>query len=250
MGRVAHVRLNRPEVRNALSAEIADGLVKAVEEVERDRRVRALVLAGEGGWFCAGGDLKAFAAGTFSADSAAAVHKGLLGLHRLPLPVIAAVEGGAIGYGVGLASACDIRIAARGARFQAGFTGIGLSPDSTTSFFLPRLLGQSRALAFMLTNLPVTAEDMHTAGYVAALAEPGEATKTATALAEHVAQMPSGALRRAKRLLQWSLSNSPEQQVEAETRFILESFPSEDFREGVTAFAEKRKPAFQAERQD
>jgi 2-(1,2-epoxy-1,2-dihydrophenyl)acetyl-CoA isomerase len=248
--RVAHVRLDRPEARNALSGAIVEGLVRAVHEVERDRRVRAVLVAGEGGWFCAGGDLKAFASGGFDPAQAAGVHDGLLGLHRLPVPVVAAIEGGAIGYGVGLASASDIRVAARGARFQAGFTGIGLSPDSTTSFFLPRLLGLSRALAFMLSNLPVTAEDMYAAGYVAALADPGEAIATATQLVEHMALMPSAALRRAKRLLQWSLSNSPERQIEAEVRFITETFPTADFREGTTAFVEKRKPVFNPERQD
>lgn len=246
--RVAHLRLTRPETRNALSAEIVQGLLKAVAEVEGDRRVRAVVLAGEGSWFSAGGDLKSFASGGLDLGGFDAVHDGLLGLHALPVPVVAGIEGGAIGYGLGLASACDIRVAAAGARFQAGFTGIGLSPDSTTSYFLPRLLGLSRAVGLMLTNLPMTAEEMHAAGYIFLVAEPGQAVAKATELAARMAHMPAAALSRAKRLLQSSLSNSQADQIEGEAQYVLETFQTEDFREGVRAFVEKRKPEFQAER--
>jgi 2-(1,2-epoxy-1,2-dihydrophenyl)acetyl-CoA isomerase len=248
--RVAHVRLTRPEVRNALSNEIIDGLAQVGEEIRRDRRVRAAVVAGDGGYFCAGGDLKAFAVGGVDPERARRIHDGLLGLHRAPIPVLAAIEGGAIGYGLGLASACDIRVAAGGARFQAGFTGIGLSPNSTTSFFLPRLLGMSRALAIMLTNLPLSAEDMHAAGYVFQVVETGRAVDSASDLASRIAAMPSAALRRAKQLIQWSLSNGPEEQVGRELTFVMETITTDDFREGVMAFVEKRKPVFAAERLD
>jgi len=248
--RVALVTLTRAESRNALSNEIVDGLVLAVQEIERDRRVRAVLLTGEGPTFCAGGDLKAFAgAGGFSADRADAVHQGLLGLHRSPAPVIAAVQGAAIGYGLGLACACDIRLAAEGARFQAGFTGIGLSPDSTTSYFLPRLLGPSVAARLMLTNLPMDAEEALGHGFVASVHPAGELLGAALELAHRVSRMPSGAIRRAKQLLQASLGHGAEEQVAMEVGFIVESFASDDFREGVTAFVEKRKPEFDEERQ-
>ena len=137
---VAQVRLTRPEARNALSLEQSKGLIEAMRRVESDLSVRAVVLAGEGPWFCAGGDLKSFAAGGITAETADLVHESVTVIHRSPAPVIAAIAGGAIGYGMGLASACDIRVAESGTRFQVGFTGIGLSPDSTTSYFLPRLL--------------------------------------------------------------------------------------------------------------
>jgi 2-(1,2-epoxy-1,2-dihydrophenyl)acetyl-CoA isomerase len=248
--RVARVRLTRPEARNALTNEIADGLLMAVEEIERDRRVRAVLLTGDGPTFCAGGDLKSFAGGGgFSADRAGAVHDGLLGLHRSPAPVIAAIQGAAIGYGLGLACACDIRLAAEGTRFQAGFTGIGLSPDSTTSYFLPRLLGPSVAIRMMLTNLPVDAEEMLRHGFVASVHPADQLAAAAAELAERVSRMPSGAIRRAKTLLQASLGHGAEEQVEMEVGFIVESFATEDFREGVTAFVEKRKPEFGEERQ-
>jgi 2-(1,2-epoxy-1,2-dihydrophenyl)acetyl-CoA isomerase len=247
--RVAFVTLTRPEARNALSEAIADGILLAVKEIEGDPRVRAVIVAGEGPIFCAGGDLKAFATGGFSADRGAVVHDGLLGLHRSPAPVIAAIQGAAIGYGLGLACACDIRLAAEGTRFQAGFTGIGLSPDSTTSYFLPRLLGPSVAARLMLTNLPMDAEETRAHGFVASVHPPSELGAAAVELAERIARMPSGALRRAKRLLQASLSQSAEEQVAMEVGFILESFATDDFREGVTSFVEKRKPDFGAERQ-
>ena len=249
--RVAHVSLTRADARNALSPELAHGLLLAVKEIEKDRRVRVAILSGEGPVFCAGGDLKAFAATTgLGSGLAETVHDGLLGLHRSPVPVIAAIQGAAIGYGMGVASACDIRLAAAGARFQAGFTGIGLSPDSTTSYFLPRLLGPSRARAFMLTNLPWSAEDMLAAGYVLSVHAPEELAAAALALAERMARMPSGALRRAKHLLEKSLDNEAAEHVEMEVGYILESFATDDFREGVTAFVEKRKPEFSAERID
>jgi 2-(1,2-epoxy-1,2-dihydrophenyl)acetyl-CoA isomerase len=247
--RVAFVTLTRPDARNALTNAIADGLVLAVKEIESDRRVRAVILSGEGPVFCAGGDLKAFATGGFSADRADAVHDGLLGLHRSPAPVIAAIQGAAIGYGLGLACACDIRVAAEGTRFQAGFTGVGLSPDSTTSYFLPRLFGPSVAARMMLTNLPLDAEEARALGFVASVHPPAELAAAALELAERIARMPSGALRRAKQLLHASLSHSAEEQVAMEVGFILESFATDDFREGVTAFAEKRKPEFTGERQ-
>jgi 2-(1,2-epoxy-1,2-dihydrophenyl)acetyl-CoA isomerase len=249
-GRVARVTLTRPEARNALSNEIADGLLLAAAEIERDRRVRAVIVAGEGPIFCAGGDLKAFAGGGgFSADRADTVHDGLLGLHRSPAPVIASIQGAAIGYGLGLACACDIRLAAAGTRFQAGFTGIGLSPDSTTSYFLPRLLGPSVAARLMLTNLPLDAEEARTLGFVASVHPPEQLETASMELAERIARMPSGALRRAKLLLQASLGQSAEEQVAMEVGFILESFATDDFREGVTAFVEKRGPDFAEERQ-
>jgi 2-(1,2-epoxy-1,2-dihydrophenyl)acetyl-CoA isomerase len=248
--RIAYVTLTRPESRNALSKAMADGLVLAVKEIEHEPRVRAVILAGEGPTFCAGGDLKAFATGGgINSDGADVVHEGLLGLHRSPAPVIAAIQGAAIGYGLGLACACDIRLAAEGARFQAGFTGIGLSPDSTTSYFLPRLFGPSVAARLMLSNLPIDAEEARAHGFVASVHPPAELAAAAVELAQRIAQMPSGALRRAKLLLQASLSHSAEEQVAMEVGFVLESFATDDFREGVTSFVEKRKPDFAAERQ-
>jgi 2-(1,2-epoxy-1,2-dihydrophenyl)acetyl-CoA isomerase len=247
-GAIAHVRLTRPEARNALSPEIASGLVAAVARVEADRSVRAVVLAGDGPWFCAGGDLRAFAAGGVDPAHADAVHRGLIGLHRLPVPVVAAIAGGAIGYGLGLACACDIRVTEPEAVFMVGFTGIGLSPDSTTSYFLPRLVGPSRAGALALTNQPVNGHEAVAMGLAWRLAEPGEAVAAATAVAEQAAALPSSSLSRTKRLFAVSLQNTIERQVELEVENILETSRTPDFREGVTAFVERRKPVFSATR--
>ncbi|TME16973.1 MAG: enoyl-CoA hydratase [Chloroflexi bacterium] len=247
--RIAHVRLTRPEARNALSPEQIDGLLEAMEKVSADRRARVVLLSAEGPIFCAGGDLKAFASATGLEGLADGVHRALFALHRCEAPVIAAIQGGAIGYGLGLASACDVRLAAEGTRFQVGFTGIGLSPDSTTSYFLPRLLGPSRARYLMLTNTPFDAAQALAIGYVAEVHPPERLLDAAAELAARIARLPSGALRRAKRLLEVSLDNPLERQVELEVGFIAESFASDDFREGVTAFVEKRKPEFAPERQ-
>jgi len=162
--------------------------------------------------------------------------------------VLAAIQGAAIGYGLGLACACDIRLASEGTKFQAGFTGIGLSPDSTTSYFLPRLLGLAVATRMMLTNLPMDAEEAHAHGFVASVHPAAQLATVTEELAERLAHMPSGALRRAKALLQATFSHEAEEQVRMEVGFIVESFATDDFREGVTAFVEKRKPEFGAER--
>ncbi len=249
-GSIAQVRLTRPEARNALSPALATGLAAAVERVIEDRRVRAVVLAGEGPWFCAGGDLRAFAEGGIQGEHAEAVHRGLIGLYRLPAPVVAAIAGGAIGFGLGLACACDIRVAEAGARFAVGFTGIGLSPDSTTSYFLPRLLGPSRARAMALTNETVSAEAAAAMGLVWKVCEAGQAVAAATELAERIAALPSAALARTKALLEVSLRLSVEEQVQLEIENILASSQTADFREGVTAFVERRRPSFSPTRVD
>lgn len=244
--RIARVTLTRPEARNALSNAVAEGLVLAVEKIANDPLVRVVILSGEGLVFCAGGDLKSFAGGDLPNPDT--VHKGLLGLHRSAAPVLASIQGAAIGYGLGLACACDIRLAAEGTKFQAGFTGIGLSPDSTTSYFLPRLLGLAVATRMMLTNLPMEADEAHLRGFIASV-HPAAALTTATEeLADRIAHMPSGALRRAKALLQASLSNDVAEQVRMEVGLIVESFATDDFREGVTAFVDRRKPEFAADR--
>ncbi len=247
-GGVATVTLTRPEARNALSPEMGKGLAAAVARIEEDRRVRAVVLTGEGSWFCAGGDLKGFAEHGLGVVDGGLVHRALIGLHRLPAPVIAGIAGGAFGFGLGLACACDIRIAEAEARFAAGFTGIGLSPDSTTSYFLPRLVGPSRARAMMLTNIPIMGREAKEFGLVWSLAEPGKVLEEATLLAQRVAALPSAALARAKVLLEASWLNSIEQQVDVEVANIVQTSETADFREGVTAFVERRTPRFDATR--
>ena len=242
--RVAHLRLTRPEVRNALSPELATGIELAVTRIQGDPAIRAVVLAGEGPWFCAGGDLRAFASQGIDPRLATSVHDGLVGLSRLPAPVIAAIAGGAIGYGLGLACACDIRIAEAEARFAVGFTGIGLSPDSTTSYFLPRLIGLSRARALALTNQTVTGTEAAAMGLVWRTTGAGQVLDAATELAATVATLPSGAMARSKMLLEASLGNSLEQQVRLEIENIAASSQTSDFREGVTAFVERRQPHF------
>lgn len=246
---VGFLTLTRPQARNALSPLLAAGILKGIEEVRGDRRVRALVVRGEGPVFCAGGDLKAFASEGIDAGQAAAVHDGLLGLHRLPIPVIGVIQGAAIGYGLGLACACDIRLAADDAIFQAGFTAVGLSPDSTTSYFLPRLLGPSVAARMILTNLPLAAGEAREKGFVASIHPSGELDEAAAGLARRVAALPSGALRRAKQLLAASPHGTAEDQVARELDMVLESVSTEDFREGVSAFVERRSPRFNPERQ-
>lgn len=246
--RVAQVRLTRPEARNALSPAMAAGLERVVARIQADRSIRVAVLAGEGPWFCAGGDLRAFAEHGVDLAHAASVHDGLIGLSRLPVPVIAAIAGGAIGYGLGLACACDIRVAEAEARFAVGFTGIGLSPDSTTSYFLPRLLGLSRARAMALTNATITGTEAHVYGLVWQVTGPGEALAEANRLAERIARLPSAALARTKSLLEASLGNSVEAQVELEVANIGATAQTTDFREGVTAFVERRPPTFSADR--
>jgi 2-(1,2-epoxy-1,2-dihydrophenyl)acetyl-CoA isomerase len=207
------------------------------------------MISGEGKAFCSGGDVKSFGEILKNPDPTVRrlpdkLHQMIVALRRLPKPVLAAVNGVTAGAGFSLVMACDIAVASDKAYFNLAYCRIGLSPDGSSTFFLPRLLGPQRALYYMYTgeNLPV--EEAKRAGIVQEVYADGEFREKAWAMAQRLAQGPTRAMAVAKRLVTQSFNTSLEAQVADETDGICEVWESKDFTEGVMSFIEKRPPQF------
>jgi len=243
------VLLNRPEVRNALDLPTIRDLRQALDEVTA-KRARALVLAGAGRAFCSGADLAALRQ-AFDGDTSAVLGPMVEALHGLirqmretPVPIVAALEGPAVGAGMGMALAADLRVAARSAIFLPGYFGIGASPDGGVSYFLTRALGGARSASLVLRNRALGAEDLLSLGLAEQVVEDGDALATAHRLAEEVASTPPLSLVRLRRLVDLATTQGLGLQLDAEEHLVAELWSSADFREGVTAFIERRRPEF------
>jgi 2-(1,2-epoxy-1,2-dihydrophenyl)acetyl-CoA isomerase len=247
---VATIALNRPDAMNALTIQMGEEFVDALIRCRADPDVRAVIVKGAGRGFCAGGDVKAFGE-SLRADPLTAIRTLAMRLHasvaeigRIEKPVIAQVHGVAAGAGMSLALACDLTIAAQTARFIMAYAGVGLSPDGSSTYFLPRLVGPKKALEIFYTGDPIDAGEAQKLGLVNRVVPDAELEKETQALAQRLAQGPTLALARAKELVYRGLSESLETQMENERHFMGLSAISEDFREGVQAFLEKRVPKF------
>lgn len=245
-GAVTVVRINRPERRNALTTAVKVALRDALARVADDAGVRAVVVAGEGGHFCAGQDLAEHAE-TLAADPDhvfATVEEHYSPITRslatMPKPVIAAVDGVCVGAGLGFALAADLRVFARTAVLGTAFTGIGLTCDSGLSATLPRAVGEARARELVLLAETFTAEQAIEWGVAGRLAEPGSAVDDALALATRLADGPTSAYAESKRLLAFSLDRTLTAEYDAQTRLGA----TEDHRNAVHAFLAKQKPTF------
>ena len=243
-GAVQTITLNRPDVLNAFNRALHAALREALKEA-RDPDVRAVVVTGAGRGFCAGQDLKEFGeAGDVGASLRATYHPNILAIRALEKPVIAAVNGACAGAGLSLACACDIRIAADNAAFVPGFVGIGLIPDAGGSYFVRRLLGASRAFEWMSSNRRLTAAEAHVWGLVSEVVEAGALSARVAELAATYAALPTKAIGMTKRLFDHAETATLEEQLEMEAQLQAAAAASEDFREGVAAFVEKREPRF------
>ena len=242
---VLTITLNRPDVLNAFNAAVHAGLAAALRDA-RDPAVRAVVVTGAGRGFSAGQDLTAFGeAGDVAAMLRATYHVNVRAIRSLEKPVIAAVNGVCAGAGLSLACACDIRLASDAAFFVPGFIGIGLIPDSGGTYFIQRLLGTSRAFEWMTSNRRLTAAEAHAWGLVS---EVVEADSFAARVAEHAAELaaaPTRAIAMTKRLYDEAATSMLEEQLEREAEAQAQAAQTDDFREGVAAFGEKRAPRFQ-----
>jgi 2-(1,2-epoxy-1,2-dihydrophenyl)acetyl-CoA isomerase len=243
-GAVQTITLNRPEVMNAFNGALHAGLRDALKEA-RDPEVRAVVITGAGRGFCAGQDLSEFQEMPDVGSSLRATyHPNVLAIRALEKPVIAAVNGACAGAGLSLACACDIRIAADNAVFVPGFIGIGLVPDSGGTYFIHRLLGAPRAFEWMSSNRRLTAAEAHAWGLVSEVIEADAfAARTAT-LAKECAARPTRAVGMTKRLFDHADTATLEEQLELEAQLQAAAAKTDDFREGVAAFVEKRPPSF------
>ncbi len=247
-GSIAIVTLNRPEALNALNMPLSEEFEKVARQVVQDPKVRAVVVTGKGKAFCAGGDLGAFKAskepGTFLHDLAALFHKAILAIRGMNVPWIAAINGPCFGVGLSLACCCDIRIASAAAKFSVAFTGVGLSPDSSLLYYLPKIVGIAKATEMALLNSPLTSEDALKINLVTRISKPEELMKDALEIAKILASMPTKAIGMDKRQLDASYSLPLEKHLELELKFVSESATTADFREGCAAFFERRKPVF------
>jgi 2-(1,2-epoxy-1,2-dihydrophenyl)acetyl-CoA isomerase len=243
-GAVQTITLNRPDVLNAFNRALHKALREALKEA-RDPEVRAVVLTGAGRGFSAGQDLKEFAeAGNVSDALRESYHPNVLAIRALEKPVIAAVNGVCAGAGLSLACVCDFRIAADDAAFVPGFIGIGLVPDAGGTYFLRRLLGASRAFEWMSSNRRLTAAEAHAWGLVSEVVEADGLQSRAAELAATFAALPTRGIGMTKRLFDHADNATLEEQLEMEAQLQAAATQSEDFREGVAAFLEKRAPRF------
>jgi 2-(1,2-epoxy-1,2-dihydrophenyl)acetyl-CoA isomerase len=243
-GAVQTITLNRPEVLNAFNRALHKALREALKEA-RDPEVRAVVLTGAGRGFSAGQDLKEFGeAGDIGDALRDTYHPNVLAIRALEKPVIAAVNGVCAGAGLSLACVCDLRVAADDASFVPGFIGIGLVPDAGGTYFLHRLLGASRAFEWMSSNRRLSAAEAHGWGLVSEVVEADTLQSRAAELAASYAALPTRGIGMTKRLFDHAAGATLEQQLELEAQLQAAATQTEDFREGVAAFLEKRGPRF------
>jgi len=246
---VATITLNRPDAYNALNLQLAGEFFHAALEADEDREIRCIVVTGAGKAFCAGGDVKDFAdnlptVGVFIKQLTTYIHGAVSRLCRSPKPVIMGVNGIAAGGGMSLALSGDLVIAAESAKFAMAYSKIAVTPDGSSSYFLPRMIGLRRALELHYTNRVLTAREALDWGLVNRVVPDAEFPQALAALARELAQGPTLAFGGAKLLFHQSTQESLETQMELEAQAIARSGFTEDFKTGVTAFAQKKAATF------
>jgi 2-(1,2-epoxy-1,2-dihydrophenyl)acetyl-CoA isomerase len=242
---VLTITLNRPDVLNAFNEAMHKALGAALKEAA-DPAVRAVVLTGAGRGFCVGQDLNEFkeAPGDIGHRLRKNYHPNVLAIRRLEKPVIAAVNGAAAGAGLSFACACDIRVAADSASFVPAFINIGLIPDSGGSYFITRLLGYAQALEWMTSGRKLSAAEAHAWGLVSEVVEGDQLAERSAEVAAQLAAMPTRGIGMTKRLFDRAGTSTIEEQLELEAQLQAAATQTDDFKEGVAAFLEKREPRF------
>jgi 2-(1,2-epoxy-1,2-dihydrophenyl)acetyl-CoA isomerase len=244
---VCELKLNRPFVYNSFNQAMAFSLQKALDEAELNEEVRAIVITGEGKAFCAGQDLAE------AMDPEGPALQSIVKDHYNPIieriraiekPIIAAVNGVAAGAGANIALACDITIAKKSASFIQAFSKIGLIPDSGGTFFLPRIVGSQKALALMMTGDKISAEQADAMNMIYKAVEDDAFETEVKSFSETIAALPTRGLGLTKKAVNASFNNTLTQQLALEEELQTEAGQTYDFREGVNAFLEKRKPQF------
>ena len=253
-GAVGIITLNRPEARNALNPEMFQELGSAIQGC-RDPDMRAVIITGSGGSFCAGADVKDFVNQLENSGPeglhqhlkhlADAFHRHvIIPIRQLDKPVIASIDGVAAG-GLSLALACDLRVASDSARFLMAYGNIGATADGGSTYLLPRLIGTARAMELYLSDQPIGAQRALDLGLLNQVFPTAELERSTLEFAARLAQGPTVAYGRVKALFDSSWDASLAGQLDAETEYISNITMTDDFQEGIKAFAEKRSPRFQ-----
>ena len=244
---VCELRLNRPEVFNSFNKNMALAFQDALDECEKNDEVRVILITGEGKAFCAGQDLSE----AIDPDGPELSH--IVEKHYNPIierirniekPIVAAVNGVAAGAGANIALACDITIAKKSASFIQAFSKIGLIPDSGGTFFLPRIIGFQKAMALMMTGDKISAEEAERMNMIYKVVEDDLFESEVSTFVQKLALMPTKGLGLTKKAVNQSFDNNLTQQLEVEKDLQTEAGNTHDFKEGVNAFVEKRKPIF------
>lgn len=246
---VARITLNRPDAANALDLPTTRELLHAAIRCDEDPDIRAVLITGAGRMFCAGGDLKGFAAAgdqlpALLKEMTTYLHAAVTRFARMDAPVIAAVNGMAAGGGLSLAVAADLVLAAASAKFTLAYTAAGLSPDGSSTYMLPRLIGLRRTRELMLTNRVLTADEAVEIGMIDRVVPDADLMTEAETLARDLSAGPTRAYGAVKRLLHESFNDTLEGQMEREARAIVEMVKTADGSGGIAAFLAKRKPTF------
>lgn len=251
---VATLTLNRPQVLNALDGDMVAAFGAAVDAIEADAAVRAVVIEGAGEHFMAGGDLRQFAR-TLAQDGAARrqhfldaiarLHPIMIRLAALRPPVLARVQGACAGFGLSLVAACDLAIAAEDAYFSLAYRHIGASPDGGSTWALPRQIGMKRAMAVALLGERFGAAEAERIGLINWAVPPAELEGETRRILRALASGPAAALAATKRLIRQSPDTGLEAQLEAERQSFADNAARPDFAEGIGAFLEKRPPKFE-----
>lgn len=244
---IVEIVLNRPEALNALNDKLTQDLKEAFSLCENEA-VKVVVLSANGKGFSSGGDIKMMAeldknpkALTSLLDN---LHSVIIQMRNLDKPIIAAINGFAFGAGFSLALACDFRVASKKSSFSCAFVNIGLIPDSGASFFLTKLLGVTKATELMMLGNTINAEQANDLGLLNYLVEPEEVAVVAKKLASELSKKPSTSIARIKKLVNKAIIADLPDQLHLEAMFQGEAAKTANFREGITAFLEKRLPNF------
>jgi enoyl-CoA hydratase/carnithine racemase len=252
-GKIGTLTLNRPDSLNAMSPELIGELLMAASWLADRAPLRALIVTGAGRAFSSGGDVTWFKEGVDSEEydlpssvrrGADVLHQAIVDFRRIPYPVVGAVNGVAAGAGFSLALMCDTRIASEEAAFVCAYGRIGASPDGGMTYFLPRMVGPARAVELLLNDPLLSAEAARDMGIVAEVVPAASLMERAREKAEKLATKAPHYVRMCKWLVDESLDNSLADHLQLERHGIADSMATDDLREGVTAFFEKREPEF------
>jgi enoyl-CoA hydratase/carnithine racemase len=245
---VGTITLNRPERLNALDSTTLDELNTVTEHAWNDPTVRCLLITGAGRGFCSGADVKEWStssdSGLHEDNWVLKMHRLMTRLYRMPKPVLAAINGVAVGAGFDLALVADMRIASANARFGMAYINIGFCPDAGGSYLLPRLIGSARASELIFTGRIIDAPDANALGLLNAMVEPDDLADAALEWATRLANGPTVAIGLAKENIRQNLHLSFEDALRNERRAGEVCAGTEDHREGLAAISEKRNPSF------